>query len=171
MKMYFGYGNSYYYQNSGFLYESKNMLMSKSEQMFYEVLKETVPQGFYVFPQMNLAAFIEKTDHSRYRNELFRNIDFLITDGYYVPKLAVEINDRTHLTPKRKERDRKVQNILEEAGIPLLTLWVRDGIDRQRIFVQIEELLIRPVQRVKHSSQGNNFQQQIDISQQSNLQN
>ena len=64
-----------------FLYEPKKRLITKNEQGFFDVLREIVPQGYHVFPQINLAAFLEKVDNSVYHNELFRNVDFLITNG------------------------------------------------------------------------------------------
>ena len=42
-----------------------------------------------MFPQINLAAFIERVDNTPFRNELFRNVDFLITDAAFAPKIAV----------------------------------------------------------------------------------
>ncbi len=133
-----------------FLYDKK-CLMSKSEIGYYNVLKELMPENYSVFPQINLAVFVSKNGNSKYINELFRNVDFLITDSWYNPIIAVEINDDSHNREERIERDEKVNNILEEAGIPLLTLWVKDGIDKQKISVQINELFEKPVERVKHS--------------------
>lgn len=134
-----------------FIYEVKNSLITPTEQSFFVALKEIVPQGYMVFPQINLAAFIDRTDNVSFHNELFRNVDFLITDETYKPKIAVEINDLSHLDKERKERDEKVSNILEEAGIPLLKLWTSYGVNRDYIKKKIEELLVNAVVRKKHS--------------------
>lgn len=137
--------------NQLFIYEVKNSLITPTEHSFFVALKELVPQGYMVFPQINLAAFIDRTDDVSFHNELFRNIDFLITDETYRPKIAVEINDSTHLDKGRKERDEKVSNILEEAGIPLLKLWTSYGVNHDYIKKKIDELLFNPVVRKKHS--------------------
>ena len=79
-----------------FLYECRKSLITANEQQFFKALKEIVPQGYHVFPQINLAAFIERVDNTPFRNELFRNVDFLITDAAFAPKIAVEINAPTH---------------------------------------------------------------------------
>lgn len=81
-----------------------------------------------MLPQANLAAFITRTDQARYRGELFRNIDFIVTDLDYCPVFLIEINDQTHLAQERRERDRKVADICEEAGIPLITFWTSYGV-------------------------------------------
>lgn len=139
---------------SKYLYNVKKALISKSEQSFYHVIKSSVPQGYWVFPQINLASFIDRTDDARYHNELFRNVDFLVTDAEYKPTFIVEINDQTHLTNERKERDEKVQKICEEAGIPILKLWTSYGVNPEYIKRRIDETLnALPIARVHHFSQ------------------
>ncbi|MCQ2450176.1 MAG: DUF2726 domain-containing protein [Clostridia bacterium] len=134
-----------------YLYELKTRLISNSEQSFYCAIKQSVPDGFQVFPQINLATFIERTDNARWHNELFRNIDFLITDTEYRPKIAVEINDQTHYNSDRKERDEKVKNICEEAGIPILKLWTSYGANQDYIKRRIDEILSAPASpRIHH---------------------
>ena len=134
-----------------FLYEPKAALISQSEAAFLEGIQAGLPEGYRLFPQVNLAAFVKRTDGFRFQNELYRNVDFLITDAQYVPKMAVEINDQTHLNPDRRERDEKVQNILEEAGIPLLKLWTSYGVKPDYIRGRITELLQTPVERKRHA--------------------
>lgn len=133
-----------------FLYESKQTLITKSEQSYFEAIKISLPEGYFIFPQINLAAFIRKTDHSKYQNELFRNVDFLITDHQFTPKIVVEINDRSHLSEDRRERDEKVKNILEEAGVPFMALWTSYGVNVEYIKGKITEILQNPTVRKHH---------------------
>lgn len=138
-----------------YLYEIRKAFISKSERGFFEAIKSTVPEGFCVFPQINLASFIDKTDNSKFRNELFRNVDFLVTNEEYAPQFIVEINDQTHLTRERKERDEKVQKICEEAGIPILRLWTSYGINPEYIRKRINETLSSlPAVRIHHFGQN-----------------
>ena len=140
--------------NDNYLYELKKKLISKSEQGFYNAIKVSVPDGYCVFPQINLASFIDRTDDARFHNELFRNVDFLITNAEYEPKIIVEINDQTHLTNERRERDEKVQKICEEAGIPILKLWTSYGVNTEYIKGRIDETLNKtPIARVHHYGQ------------------
>ena len=127
--------------NDSYLYDLKKALISKSEQGFFGAIRASVPEGYCVFPQINLASFIKRTDGARFQNELFRNVDFLITDGEYRPKIVVEINDQTHLNYDRRERDEKVRKICEEAGIPILKLWTSYGVNEVYIKGKIYELL------------------------------
>ena len=140
--------------NDKYLYSPRQTLISKSEQGFFNVIKASVPEGYCVFPQINLASFIDRTDNARFHNELFRNVDFLITDAEYRPKFIIEINDQSHLNNERKERDEKVLKICEEAGIPILKLWTSYGINPEYIKGRIDEILNKlPVNRVHHFSQ------------------
>ena len=133
-----------------FLYECRKSLITANEQQFFKALKEIVPQGYHVFPQINLAAFIERVDNTPFRNELFRNVDFLITDAAFAPKIAVEINDPTHHEYERRKRDEKVAAICAEAGVPIVTLWTNYGVNREYMQKRITETLENPPQRLAH---------------------
>lgn len=134
-----------------FLYALKSSLVTENERKYLNCIRSVLPENCLVQVQANLATFITRTDHARYQNELYRNVDFLITDLSYRPLVAVEINDQTHQREDRKERDRKVANICEEAGIPLITLWTSYGVNPEYIKSRIEEAVASlPVERVHH---------------------
>ena len=104
--------------------------------------------------QANLASFIRRTDDARFQNELYRNVDFIVTDMLYKPLFLIEINDQTHLTAARRERDEKVSHICEEAGIPIIKLWTSYGVNPDYIRKRINETLASlPVQRIRHFGQ------------------
>lgn len=100
-----------------FLYEAKPSLVTKTETAYLNCIKSFLPDTCLIQAQANLASFIRRTDGAKYQNELFRNVDFIITDLSYRPLLVIEINDQTHRLPERRERDKKVACICEEAGI------------------------------------------------------
>ena len=105
-----------------FLYELKESLVTDTEMEYLECIESILPEGYLVLPQANLAAFITRTDQARYRGELFRNIDFIVTDLDYCPVFLIEINDQTHLAQERRERDRKVADISERFVLGLFKL-------------------------------------------------
>ena len=148
-----------------YLYDVKKTLISKSEQGFFNAIKSSVPEGYYIFPQIDLASFIVRTDDARFHNELFRIVDFLITDAEYKPIFIIEVNDQTHLNYERKERDEKVRKICEEAGIPILNLWTSYGVNPEYIKGRINELLSKlPVARVHHFSQDPTPEQPVNTN-------
>lgn len=135
-----------------FTYNLKSPLISKSEQNYYYAILEVLPLGYCVFPQVNLAAFIEKNQKSGYQTELFRNVDFLVTDANYNPKIAIEINDQSHNDTDRQKRDKKVTEICEEAGIPLIKLWTSYGVRKDYISEKIKKALTDPIVRISHTA-------------------
>ncbi len=147
-----------------YLYQLKRSLMTRNEQNYYAAILKILPSGYLLFPQVNLAAFITRTDNFKYRNELFRNVDFLITDDRYAPKAIIEINDNTHTESDRKERDQKVKYICEEAGIPIVKLWTSYGIDSQYIHGCVQHALSKPITRISHLPKQQAIQDDLDDS-------
>lgn len=134
-----------------YLYDLRGRLISRNEAEYFKTITSAIPVDYHVFPQINLASFIDRTDNARYRNELFRNVDFLITDSEYAPKIVVEVNDQTHLERDRRERDEKVAKICEEAGIPIIKLWTSYGVQPDYIQKRIsEQLAALPIKRIHH---------------------
>ena len=134
-----------------YLYELKHSLVTKTEMQYLNCIKAILPEGYLIQAQANLASFIIKTDNARFQNELYRNVDFIITDLSYSPLLVIEINDQSHLTQDRRKRDEKVANICEEAGIPIIKLWTSYGVNQEYIKKRITETLSAlPVKRVHH---------------------
>ena len=150
---------------SDFVYDSKKLLISRSEQEYFKLILESLPTNYHAFPQVNLASFIVKNDDSPFHNELFRNVDFLITDESFKPLFVIEINDQTHLNPERKERDEKVQNICDEAGIPIVKFWTSYGASGAYIKKKIDETISSlPMRRIHHFSQSEKKSQVTNIT-------
>lgn len=138
-------------ESEKFLYELKTSLVTKTEMEYLSCIKAVLPENCLVQAQANLASFIVRTDNARYQNELYRNVDFIITDLSYHPLIVIEINDPTHLAEDRRERDKKVANICEEAGIPIIKLWTSYGVNQEYIKKRITDTLsLLPVKRVHH---------------------
>ena len=91
--------------------------------------------------QVNLACVVDKISNSKYRNELFRNIDFGIFDSSFCPLCLIEINDSSHKQPERHERDLKIKFICEQADLPLLTFWTSYGVNISYIKSKIYAVL------------------------------
>ena len=107
-------------------YVSKQFL-SRTELYFYRVLKQLEDeQNIIVHPQVNLASIIHKISDLPFHNELFRNVDFAIfSRDYKEVLLLIEINDRTHEQPKRRQRDLNVKTICEKANLKLITFYTK----------------------------------------------
>ncbi|EOF5426061.1 DUF2726 domain-containing protein, partial [Salmonella enterica] len=62
--------------------------------------------------------------------------DVVITDRTGRIVAAVELDDRSHQAPKRQRRDLLLEEVLKQAGIPLLR-----GDDEQLLAERVRELL------------------------------
>ncbi len=108
--------------NPDHIYTARKSLITPTEDQFGRAITAALPDGYCVFPQVALSAVVcKKISEVGYQNELYRVLDFLVTDKSYKPVLAIEINDASHYTNNyRKQRDITVRKICEEAGIPIL---------------------------------------------------
>ena len=114
-------------------YEAKEAFITECEKKFFDAIKAIVGENYIVQPQINLASIVNKVTADRYRNELFRNIDFGVFDKSYKLLVLIEINDPSHDRSDRKDRDDKVKKICEEASIPLVTFWTKYGVNEEYI--------------------------------------
>lgn len=123
-------------------YRAKEQLVTQNEKGYLSAIESCIDLNRYnIHSQIALSSIVEKIDNSRYHNELFRSIDFVITDKEQKVLLCIEINDKSHNRFDRQERDHKVKAILEEAGIPLVTFWTKYGINEEYISKRINEVL------------------------------
>lgn len=138
-------------ETADFLYELKDSMVTKTEMEYLKAIKAVLPEQCLVQVQANLASFIKRTDNARFQSELFRNVDFIIMDSEYHPLAVIEVNDKTHLTEERRARDKKVANICEEAGIPVIVLWTSYGVNPDYIKKRITEAISTlPIERIHH---------------------
>ena len=106
----------------------RGRFLSANEKCFLGALDEALGGGYRVFAQVRLADLViveEKFSEARRRaalNQVFgKSIDFVIVRaGTLDPVAAIEVDDRTHLLPARRDRDVIVNTVFEEIGLPLL---------------------------------------------------
>ena len=115
-------------QNQLYPYIRKNLL-TKNEWFFYKGLHpiaqkynlhilSKVRVADLVTPQSNLS---HSEWHTYFNKIKAKHIDFLLCkpENLY-PLLAIELDDGSHSTQDRKDRDILVDKIFEKAGIPLI---------------------------------------------------
>lgn len=103
---------------------TKKETMTQCEKEFYRTLERYFGSDYKIREQIALNSIISKISNDRYASELNRTIDFGIFDKKTNElKLLIELNDMSHNTPERKERDRKVKDICNKAGYTLITFW------------------------------------------------
>ncbi len=96
--------------------------MNQSEAAFFFELKNQIPTEYYIFPKMRIADIVYPLHGKGYygrRNEVLpKHIDFLICNKNFEPKVAIELNGKSHQRQDRIERDERVRQIFDDAKIP-----------------------------------------------------
>ncbi|EPN6628456.1 DUF2726 domain-containing protein [Raoultella planticola] len=110
---------------------SNDMLMTPREQHFYRaLLKHTDRKRWLLCPQVRVADIASLAPHIRPRSrtwwQLFRmasqwHCDVVVVDiTTFAIVAAVELDDASHLKKHRVRRDILLEEVLRQAGIPLL---------------------------------------------------
>lgn len=111
-----------------YLYTRKQFFLTRAEHECYKALDAAVGSEYYIFAQVHLPTLLDnKVKGQDWRAALAhinrKSVDFVLCDKAYIsPKLAIELDDKTHERPDRQERDKEVERMLKDAGVPLLRL-------------------------------------------------
>ena len=109
-------------------YTKKIFFLSRAEHECFDALMLAVGNDYYVFAQVHLPTLVDgkivgQNWRGAFRHISEKSVDFVLCDKAYLsPKLAIELDDRTHERLERKEQDREVERILKDAKVPLLRL-------------------------------------------------
>lgn len=119
-------------------YVRREPFLSNAERQFLPALDAAVKQisegkgRVYVQVQLSRLICVETGAHEwqRWHNRIDRkSVDFVVTDSRLVPRIAVELDDRSHERADRRERDGFVERALKDAGVQLVRVKVRREYD------------------------------------------
>lgn len=128
-------------------YKRRNFFLTRAEHECYDALVEAVGQEYRIFAQVHLPTLVDnkvvgQNWRGAFRHISEKSVDFVLCDKAYIsPKLAIELDDKTHERPERQERDREVERILRDAGVPLLRLENRGHFNPSELAQQIKTVL------------------------------
>ncbi len=128
-------------------YSSKKYFLTRAEHEFYNVLGQAVGNDFRIFAQVHLSSILDERikgqSWTAARAHINRkSVDYLLCDKENIsPKLAIELDDKTHERPDRIDRDTEVERILNQAGLPLLRIENNVGFEPTTIASQIRAAL------------------------------
>ncbi len=128
-------------------YIRKDYILTKAEVEFFKVLKESLEDKYYIFPQVNLSDLLfvktRKEEYYKYRNKIDRkSVDFVLAEKENLkPLLAIELDDSSHNYGKRKERDSFVEKAFKDAGLSLLRINYRRNYNIQEISDAINNVI------------------------------
>lgn len=133
-------------EKAPYLYKAKEHLMTASEEAFFRMLTDVAADKYYVFPQVHLSGFLDHKIPKQNWKYAFRHIngksvDYVLCDKTTLkPVYAVELDDYTHQSKDRVERDKEVERIFEHANIPLVRFTDYKSLSREDIIVKFSEV-------------------------------
>lgn len=126
-------------------YRRRQFFLTRAEHECFDALMQAVGSDYLIFAQVHLPTLVDNKVKGQNWRGAFRHIseksvDFVLCDKAYIsPKLAIELDDKSHERPERQERDREVERILKSAGVPLLRLENHGSFDPSELSTRIRE--------------------------------
>ncbi len=109
-----------------YVYRRKRFVMTKNENEFFHALQTAIGTSYVIIPQAHFDLFLDhKVEGQNWKAALSKihrkSVDFLICNReYYSPLVAIELDDASHESAKRVERDGFESEICKEAEMPLV---------------------------------------------------
>ena len=125
--------------NSALPYQREQYLLTGHEKAFFDLLITAAPSDVYVCPQVGLSAILKVRPGSKkrtsYQNRIHqKRIDYLICDKASLRSLVVvELDDSSHDSPKRQDRDTFLDDACKSAGLKILHFRGRQAFDPAKL--------------------------------------
>lgn len=121
-------------------YEKKEYLLTPTELKFYKLLKTITDElNYTLFTQIALYEIINCKNFKNFNKIKSKSIDFVITEKNCKIKLCIELDDKTHNTNKRIERDTFINDMFKELDIKLLRIPVQNFYNLEELKQKIQE--------------------------------
>lgn len=106
-------------------YQMKWLLSYNEKEAFFKIKKATDEKGLFLFTKVRLLDLIEpKSGIENYKAYFYKiqakHVDFVICNSKLVAKMIIELDDSSHNTEERKQRDEFVDIALKQAGYTVI---------------------------------------------------
>lgn len=127
-------------------YRRRPHLVSKGERAFWFPLYQAVKGRYRIFCKVRLQDVVSAPDESGERYWFRRiqgyHVDFVLCDpATTAPLLAIELDDRSHDSPKALDRDRFKDEVLAAGGVPVYRVRAQQAYDPIQLSEEIERRL------------------------------
>jgi uncharacterized protein DUF2726 len=127
-------------------YNTVNSFMNKTEKEFFNILSNAVQDQYHVFSKVRILDIFTIPKYLEYGHKQTlknyvqsKHVDFLLCEKDTLkPIIAIELDGKSHLNQKRKERDELVDQVFESANMRLVHVPVTSTYN-------IAEILQQPV--------------------------
>ncbi|MCA9370112.1 MAG: DUF2726 domain-containing protein [Pseudomonadales bacterium] len=128
-------------------YDPQRFCMTEMEQVFFEQLIDWYGEYCYIFPQMHFSSLFHVSSSIRRTHTLQNRIDRKSVDFVFVGKkkfkvvLLIELDDHSHRSPSRIERDKFVNMLCAKHNVPLLHFSPSDVESEEVVKKGIDDIL------------------------------
>lgn len=137
-------------QQTEYPYRKIDILFSPAERSFLGVLNQAVGENAQVFGKVRVADVIapkkglSRSDWQKSFNKITgKHFDFVLcTKNDFSVLCAVELNDSSHNSKKRKDRDTFIEGACQSANVPLIQITARSTYNINEIKQSIAAYLI-----------------------------
>lgn len=128
-------------------YNLNDSLVTEAEQEFLKALEQAVGGRYRIVPQVPLSGIVKPKDSNYHYTNYHdfnrisaKKIDFVLYDKEnWTPRLAIELDDRSHLRWDRMKRDVFVNELMEGVGLPILHVPTSYSYDQEGLRLEISE--------------------------------
>ncbi len=130
-----------------FNYSPKTHIMTKREENFFKTLCEIFEGKCHVIPQVHLSALLDhRVKGQNWKGAFYhingKSVDFVLLRRRDLSVLcAVELDDATHDTINRLDRDAEVERIFDSVRIPLVRLRSPEKMTKQEIVDSFADII------------------------------
>ncbi len=117
----------------------KAWLFSYNEKDAYNKLKPIAEElGYTIFAKVRLLDLLEPVKgNPKYKTYLYKvqakHVDFVLCDAKLVARIIIELDDSSHDTEKRKERDAFVDEVVQSVGYKIIHVRAIDETIKEKI--------------------------------------
>jgi hypothetical protein len=117
-------------------------LLSPAERSFYGVLMQVIKGRYIVFAKVRMCDVLKHRDQRSLNKISQKHVDFVLcTPDHISPILAIELDDKSHDQPKRRERDSFVDAAFASAGLPLIHLPCKRAYSTDEVAAAVERAI------------------------------
>ncbi len=127
-------------------YQARSRIMTQTEVKFFRQLQKAIQDDYLIFAMVRIADLLVvesniKNKRTWLNKILAKHVDFVLCDpGTLEPKLAIELDDRSHDRPDRMERDAFVEHAFESAKMPLMRVKTAPAYDPRELRQLVNQL-------------------------------
>ena len=116
-------------------YYKPKKVLNADEEKFFRLLRQAVPEGFFVFPHVSMRALIETNHWDFWAPFNLKRVDFVVCDS------ALNIVCVVELEGENKKRHLRRRKMLMTAGVHILRYDLKSNPEPDQVSLNIREIL------------------------------